>query len=244
MGIENNGKVALVTGANKGLGREIAAQLARKGYTVLVASRDEAAGRAVADALKAEGGDARAVKLEVTSADDIASVVSYIGSAFGKLDILVNNAGIALEWNATGTTVERFRKTLDVNLVAPWALTDALVPLLSKSRDARVINQSSILGSIATCEGAYAQMGDFFSPGYATSKAGLNMLSMIQSKALAEKGIAVASAHPGWVKTDLGSDAAPMEVVDGARTVVDLVTRARESFPHGHFVHVGDRLPW
>lgn len=244
MSITKNGKVALVTGANKGLGQEIATQLAHAGYTVVVAARDVAAGQAVADAITKAGGDARAVKLEVTNADDIVAVAGYLEKNFGKLDVLVNNAGVALEWNETGTTVERFRKTLDVNLVAPWAVTDALVPLLSKSSDARVINQSSILGSIATADQAFAQMGGFFTAGYATSKAGLNMLSMIQSKNLASKNIAVASAHPGWVKTDLGSEAAPMEVVDGAKTVVGLVTIAREKFPHGQFQHMGERLPW
>ncbi len=244
MTIQKNGKVVLVTGANKGLGREIASQLAHQGYTVIVAARDEAAGKSVVDAITAAGGDARALKLEVTNADDIIAAAKWIGDTFGKLDVLVNNAGVALEWNAAGTTVERFRKTLDVNLIAPWAVTDALTPLLAKSNDARVINQSSILGSITTCEAAYEQMGGFFTPGYSTSKAGLDMLSMIQSKALASKNIAVCSAHPGWVKTDLGSDAAPMEVVDGAKTVVGLVTVAREKFPHGQLQHMGERLPW
>ncbi len=244
MTIQKNGKVVLVTGANKGLGREIASQLAHQGYTVIVAARDEAAGKSVVDAITAAGGDARALKLEVTNADDIIAAAKWIGDTFGKLDVLVNNAGVALEWNAAGTTVERFRKTLDVNLIAPWAVTDALTPLLAKSNEARVINQSSILGSITTCEAAYEQMGGFFTPGYSTSKAGLDMLSMIQSKALASKNIAVCSAHPGWVKTDLGSDAAPMEVVDGAKTVVGLVTVAREKFPHGQLQHMGERLPW
>ncbi len=244
MSISNNGKVVLVTGANKGLGKEIASQLGRQGYTVIVGARDEAAGKSVVDAITAGGGAAYALKLEVTSADDIAHAVAWIGSKFGKLDVLVNNAGVALEWNEKGTTVERFRATLDVNLVAPWALTDALVPLLSKSSDARVINQSSVLGSITTAENAYEQMGGFFTAGYSTSKAGLDMLTVIQSKALASKNIAVTAAHPGWVKTDLGSDAAPMEVVDGAKTVVGLVSIAREKFPHAQLQHMGERLPW
>jgi len=244
MSTTKNGKVALITGANKGLGKEIAIQLAREGYTVLIAARDEAAGRSVAEEIVKEGGDAHAVKLEVNSADDIASLVTHLDKTFGKLDVLVNNAGVALEWNAGGTTVERFRQTLETNLIAPWALTTALVPLLSKSDDARVINQSSILGSIGTADKAWEQMAGFFSPGYSTSKAGLNMLTVIQSKSLADKKIAVAVAHPGWVKTELGSSAAPMEIVDGAKTVVGLVTIARDKFPHGQFQHLGEQLPW
>jgi NAD(P)-dependent dehydrogenase (short-subunit alcohol dehydrogenase family) len=244
MSTKKNGKIALITGANKGLGKEIAIQLAREGYSVVLTARDEAAGRSVADAIVKEGGDARAVKLEVTSANDIASLAAYLEKTFGKLDVLVNNAGVALEWNAEGTTVDRFRQTLETTLIAPWALTLALVPLLSKSDDARVINQSSILGSITTANAAWDQMAGFFSPGYSTSKAGLNMLTVIQSKSLADKKIAVAVAHPGWVKTDLGSNAAPMEVVDGAKTVVGLVTIARDKFPHGQFQHLGEQLPW
>ncbi|GAC1351586.1 MAG: SDR family oxidoreductase [Polyangiales bacterium] len=244
MTIKDNGKVALITGANKGLGKEIAIQLAHQGYTVVVASRNEAAGKAVADALVKEGAKASAVRLEVTSQDDIASLVTHLEKTFGKLDVLVNNAGIALEWGGEGTTVEKFRKTLEVNLIAPYALTTALIPLLSRSDDARVINHSSILGSIATADKAWAQMSAFFTPGYSTSKAALNMLTMIQSKSLSGKKIAVAVAHPGWVKTDLGSNAAPMEVVDGAKTVVGLVTIARDKFPHGQFQHLGEQLPW
>jgi NAD(P)-dependent dehydrogenase (short-subunit alcohol dehydrogenase family) len=244
MSITKNNRVALITGANKGLGKEIAWQLGRLGYTVVVAARDEASGRAVSDAMVKEGLDAYAVRLEVTDMDQLASTVAWLDKTFGRLDVLVNNAGVALEWDAKGTTVERFRKTLDVNLVAPWAVTQALVPLLAKSSDARVINHTSVLGSIGTCDAAWEQMGGYFSPAYSTSKAGLNMLTMIQSHALADKKIAVAAAHPGWVKTDLGSEAAPMEVADGAKTAVGLVTIAREKFPHGQFQHLGDKLPY
>ncbi len=90
----------------------------------------------------------------------------------------------------------------------------------------------------------WEQVGSFMTPGYATSKAALNMLTVIQSKTLADKGILVAAAHPGWVKTDLGSQAAPLEVDEGAQTVVELVTLARGEFPNGLLIHKGKRLPW
>lgn len=242
--VTKNGKVALITGANKGLGKEIARQLGALGYTVVLAARNEAAGRAAAAELAAAGCDARAVRLEVTSPGDIASLVSYLETTFGKLDVLVNNAGIALEWDGKPTDADKVRRTLEVNLVAPYAITEALVPLLSRSEDARVINQSSMLGSMGAVESAWGHVSGFVAVGYSTSKAGLNMLTLIQSKTLAGRGIAVAAAHPGWVKTDLGSQAAPMEVDEGARTVVDLVTIAREQFPHGQLRHKGERLPW
>ena len=239
-----NGKVVLITGANKGLGKEIGRQLGARGYTVVLTARDEQAGGAATAELVAAGCDAHAVRLDVTNPDHIAGLVSYLETAFGKLDVLVNNAGIALEWDGKPTNADKVRRTLEVNLIAPYAITEALVPLLSRSDDARVINHSSMLGSIGTAESMWKQVGDFMAVGYSTSKAGLNMLTLIQSKTLASKGIRVAAAHPGWVKTDLGTQAAPMEVAEGASTVVDLVTIAREKFPNGLLCHKGERMPW
>lgn len=241
---KKNGKIALITGANKGLGKEIGRQLGALGYTVVLTSRDELAGAAAAAELVAAGCDARSVRLEVTNPDHIAGLVSYLEKTFDKLDVLVNNAGISLEWDGTPTSADKIRRTLEVNLIAPYAITEALVPHLSRSDDARVINHSSMLGSMGTAERMWKQVGGFMSVGYSTSKAGLDMLTLIQSKTLADKGIAVAAAHPGWVKTDLGTQAAPMEVDEGARTVVELVTIAREQFPHGQLCHKGERIPW
>ena len=101
-----------------------------------------------------------------------------------------------------------------------------------------------MLGSMGMAESMWDQIKGFMTVGYSTSKAALNILTLIQSRTLAEKSIAVAAAHPGWVKTDIGSQAAPMEVADGAKTVVGLVTMARENFPHGQMQHMGERLPW
>jgi NAD(P)-dependent dehydrogenase (short-subunit alcohol dehydrogenase family) len=239
-----NGKVVLITGANKGLGKEIGRQLGALGYTVVLTARDEEAGRAAAAELAAAGCDAHTVRLEVTSSKDIGKLVRFLEKTFGKLDVLVNNAGISIEWDGKPTDVDKIRRTLEVNLIAPYAITEALVPLLSRSDDARVINHSSMLGSIGTAESRWKQVGGFMAVGYSTSKAGLNMLTLIQSKTLADKGIAVAAAHPGWVKTDLGTQAAPMEVDEGASTVVELVTVAREKFPNGQLWHQGERMQW
>lgn len=239
-----NKKVALITGANKGIGKEIARQLGLLGYTVVLTARDQKAGATAVAELKTIGCDAYTVAVEVTNADDVAHLATYIEKNFGKLDVLVNNAGIALEWDGNPTTPEKIRKTLEVNLIAPFAITEALVPLLALSDDARVINHSSQLGSIDAAEKNWEYISNFMTVGYSTSKAGLNMLTQIQSKTHRDKKIAVAAAHPGWVKTDLGSDAAPMEVSEGAGTVVSLVTMPREQFPHGQLVHKGARIPW
>jgi NAD(P)-dependent dehydrogenase (short-subunit alcohol dehydrogenase family) len=237
-------KIALITGANKGIGKEIARQLGAHNYTVIVAARDDAAGQNVAAELKAAGADVVAIKLDVVNPDHIASSVAFVTEKFGTLDLLVNNAGVALEWNAEGTTAERIRQTFEVNALAPWAVTEAFSPLLQKSSDARVINHSSILGSIGSAEHGWSQMGAMMSPGYSMSKAALNMLTLIQAKNFADKGVLVTAAHPGWVKTELGSEAAPMEITDGAKTVVGLATIEREKFPTATLSHMGERLPW
>ena len=190
MTIKNN-KVVLVTGANKGLGKEIVRQLGIAGYTVILTARDDQAGEAAVEELREAGCDVYFVHLEVTSSEDIANMVKYIESSFGKLDVLVNNAGIALEWDGNPTNSNKIRQTLEVNLISPYAITESLVPLLERSEDARIINHSSMLGSLDAAENMWEHMGGFMSVGYSTSKAGLNMLTVIQSKTLAEKGIAV-----------------------------------------------------
>lgn len=242
--MKKNNKVVLITGGNKGLGKETGRQLGLAGYTVILTSRNDDAGKEVKEELAALGCDVHVVRLEATNQDDIARLAEYIDKTFGKLDVLVNNAGISLEWDGKPTNVDKIRRTLEVNLIAPYAITEALIPLLSKSDDARVINQSSGLGSIGTAENSWDQVSQFMVVGYSTSKAGLNMLTQIQSKTLKDKGIVVVASHPGWVKTDLGTDAAPMEVEEGASTAVELVTMDRDNFPHGQLIHKGERLPW
>ncbi|MFN0064307.1 MAG: SDR family NAD(P)-dependent oxidoreductase [Myxococcaceae bacterium] len=237
-------KIALITGANKGLGKEIARQLGAANYTVIMAARDEAAGKAAAAELAKAGADVVSIKLEVTNPDHIASAVKFVAEKYGHLDLLVNNAGVALEWNAEGSTADRLRKTFDINCVAPWAITEAFLPLLSKSSDARVLHHSSMLGSMGMAEQSWKEVAGFMAPGYAMSKAALNMLALIQGNTFADKKVLVAAAHPGWVKTDLGSDAAPMEVRDGAKTVVGLATIEREKFPNATLSHMGKRMPW
>ncbi len=242
--VKKNNKIVVITGGNKGLGKEIGRQLGLLGYTVVLTARDKKLGDAAVAELVSLGCDAHTFTLEVTNSEHIASFAKYLEKAFGNVDTLVNNAGIALEWDGKPTNVDKIRRTLEVNLIAPFAITTSLLPFLSKSDDARVINQSSMLGSLGTAENSWEDVAQFMTVGYSTSKAALNMLTVIQSKSLMSQGIAVAAAHPGWVKTDLGTEAAPMEVADGASTVVDLVTVSREKFPHGQLIHKGDRIPW
>ena len=240
-------KVALITGANKGLGLETARQLGARGITVLLGSRALAKGEAAAATLKTEGIDARAVKLDVVNAADIQAVAEKIEKDFGRLDILVNNAGIALDpigGNTTSTTSEaKLRETFDTNFFAVAAVTTALLPLIKKSDAGRIVNLSSILGSQtlhATIGSAIYEAKMF---AYNSSKTALNSYTIHLAHELKGTKIKVNSAHPGWVKTDMGGAGATMELVEGAQTSVDLATLPEDGATGGYF-HLGKPVPW
>ncbi|APR88014.1 3-oxoacyl-[acyl-carrier protein] reductase [Minicystis rosea] len=231
--------VAFITGANKGLGLEIARQLGKKGLTVVLGARDEAKGNAAVEKLKGEDIDAHFVKVDVSSQADVDRLPAFFQEKFGRLDVLVNNAGVA-EW--MNDDLGTFRRTLEANLFGVVAVTYALLPLIKQSPAGRIVNHSSILGSLGTIT-TTDMFGDFVNPAYTTSKAALNGFTVALAHRLRGTNVKVNSAHPGWVKTDLGSDAAPMEIVDGAKTAVALATLPADG-PTGSFIHMGDRLPW
>jgi NAD(P)-dependent dehydrogenase (short-subunit alcohol dehydrogenase family) len=232
-------KVALITGANKGLGLEIARQLGQQGVAVVLGARQGKADAPAAE-LRAQGLDARAVELDVTNATDIATLPRFFQDTFGRLDILVNNAGVQLD---TGfeTSPESLRQTYEANVIGPYAITQALLPLLRQAPAGRIVNQSSILGSLATI-GA-GQGGSWATPGYTSSKAALNMLTVVFAQHLADSTIKVNAAHPGWVKTDLGGAGAPLGVQEGARTAVRLALLPADG-PTGGYFHDEAQLPW
>ncbi len=241
-------KVALITGANKGLGLETGRQLGKLGYTVLLGSRDALKGEVGARQLRDDGVDARVVKLDVNKQADIEAAVAMIESEYGKLDVLVNNAGVMIEkgWtkNTTSeTTMENLRATFETNLFAVFAVTKAMLPLLKKSDAGRVVNVSSILGSVSmqATKGSPTYNTKLFA--YNASKAALNVLTISLAHELRGTKIKVNSAHPGWVKTDLGGSAAPMNVVDGAKTEVELATIGEDG-PTGGFFHDGKEIAW
>ena len=181
------------------------------------------------------------MKLEVTNADDVAALPAYFETNFGRLDILVNNAGVMLD---TGDiTPEVFRGTYEANVIAPYFLTETLLPLLKQSPAGRVVNHSSILGSIGFIGTSDQVSSEYLIPAYTSSKAALNMLTVIHARLLKNTNVKVNSAHPGWVKTDMGTDAAPMEVQDGAKTAVRLALLPDDG-PTGGFFHFDDTLPW
>jgi NAD(P)-dependent dehydrogenase (short-subunit alcohol dehydrogenase family) len=244
----SNMKVALITGANKGLGLETGRQLGKLGYTVLLGSRDALKGEVAARLLREEKIDARVVKLDVNKQHDIDAAAAMVESEFGKLDVLVNNAGVMIEkgWtkNTTSeTTLENLRATFEANLFAVLAVTKALLPALKKAEAARIVNVSSILGSVSmqATKGSPTYSTKLFA--YNASKAALNVFTISLAHELRATKIKVNSAHPGWVKTDLGGDAAPMNVVDGAKTEVELATLGEDG-PTGGFFHMGQAIAW
>jgi NAD(P)-dependent dehydrogenase (short-subunit alcohol dehydrogenase family) len=241
-------KVALITGANKGLGLETARQLGKLGYTVLIGSRDPLKGEVAARLMRNEGIDVRVVKLDVNRQVDIDAAAAMVESEFGRLDVLVNNAGVMIEkgWtkNTTSeTTLENLRATFEANLFAVHAMTKALLPALKKADAARIVNVSSILGSVSlqATKGSPTYSTKLFA--YNASKAALNVYTISLAHELRHTKIKVNSAHPGWVKTDLGGSAAPMNVVDGAKTEVELATLGEDG-PSGGFFHMGEEIPW
>jgi len=231
--------VALITGANKGLGLEIARQLGQKGIAVVLGARQGKAAPPAA-ALRAEGLDARAVELDVTSSADIAALPAFFESTFGRLDILVNNAGVQLD-TGFDTSPDTLRQVYEANVIGPYAIMQALLPLLRQAPAGRIVNQSSILGSLATISAG--QGGRWATPGYTSSKAALNMLTVVLAQHLADTSIKVNAAHPGWVKTDLGGDDAPLGVREGARTAVRLALLPANG-PTGGYFHEEETLPW
>jgi NAD(P)-dependent dehydrogenase (short-subunit alcohol dehydrogenase family) len=232
--------VALITGANKGLGFEIARQLGQQGLVVVLGARDEAKGQAAAGQLRAEGIDAHAVKLEVSAPADLEALPGFFRERFGRLDVLVNNAGIA-EW--TKDDAASFHRTIQTNVLGVASVTYALLPLLKESPAGRIVNHSSGLGSLTTLSGSPDVYGDFINQAYTTSKAALNGFTVALAYKLRGTNVKVNAAHPGWVKTDLGGRAAPMEPVDGAKTAVRLATLPADG-PTGGFFHLDKRLPW
>ena len=244
----NDKKVALVTGANRGIGLETARQLGQQGITVVVAARSQAAADETTARLKAEGVDAVAVKLDVTNAADRAAAAKTIGDKFGKLDILINNAGVGaqgdmFELTVSETTEEELQAVFGTNVFSTVGVTRAFLPLLKKSDAGRIVNLSSILGSLTLHADPNSPIASVKTFAYDASKSALNAFTIHLAAELKDTKIKVNSAHPGWVHTDMGGSAAPMNVVEGAKTEVQLATLP-ESGPTGGFFHLGEAIAW
>ena len=227
-------KVALVTGANKGIGFAAAHELAKQGFHVLIGARDTERGEEAAQKIKADGFDADFVTIDVTDEDSIRAAALEFGENFGGLDVLVNNAAINDgEGDVRELTIEKLQRVLETNVYGPLLVTQAFWPLLEHSEDARVINVSSGLGRLHDMKNQQ--------PAYALSKTALNALTR-QFADLGAGKISVNSICPGWVKTDMGGAEAPRTPEQGAAIIVKLATM--ENPPTGGYMNEDGDIDW
>ena len=244
-------KIAFITGGNRGIGLETAKQLGALGIFPVIGARTEQAGRDAVAALKAAGVAAEAIVFDVTKKSDYPTAIAYFENKAGRLDILINNAGVQLEGDLDGSprptastlSEQVLRDTMEANFFAPVAVTQALLPLIRKSPAGRIVNLSSILGSLTLHSDPASPIYDAKATAYDASKTALNAYTVHLAYELKGSSTKVNSAHPGWVQTAMGGSNAPMNVVDGAKTSVQLATLPADG-PSGGFFHLGDPLPW
>jgi NAD(P)-dependent dehydrogenase (short-subunit alcohol dehydrogenase family) len=231
-------RIALVSGANRGIGLEISRQLARRGLKVVLTSRSAAKGRGAIKALAADRIEVDYQPLDVTSPVSIKALAGHVAERYGRIDVLVNNAGVMLDPRGSRVLDAKpkiFRDTLETNLLGPLQLTQALVPLMKKHGYGRIVNMSSGQGQLS-------DMG-VGTPAYRVSKTALNALTRTFAAELQGTGILVNSMCPGWVKTDMGGPNAPLTVEQAADTAVWLATLPDDG-PNGGFFRDRQPIAW
>jgi NAD(P)-dependent dehydrogenase (short-subunit alcohol dehydrogenase family) len=228
--------VALITGANKGIGYEIARALGARGMTVLVGARDPERGKAAEASLCALGIDARLVSLDVTDEASVAAAARWVDAEVGRLDVLVNNAGITGSdpQPPSGTSLAVLRTVYETNVFGVVALTNAVLPLLRRAPAARIVNVSSEVGSIAAMLDPDGPMWPMASIPYPSSKTALNMVTAQYAKELWDTPIKVNAANPGYCATDLNNHAGFRTPAAGAEAIVHLATLGEDG-PSGTF---------
>jgi NAD(P)-dependent dehydrogenase (short-subunit alcohol dehydrogenase family) len=250
--METRKKIALITGANRGLGLEIARQLGKRQIKVLIGARNAAAGEAATNRLIAEGIDAIFLSLDITQADSISNAVTLVTEKFGYLDIIVNNAACLPKATDVGSPSQVGKHLLldflETNFLAQIGVTQSFLPLIRQSTAGRIVNISSTIGSVTISSEHLHQNGP--KPPrvpYAVSKAAFNMFTVLLAKELRDEGIKVNSADPGLTQTDAGGPNAPYTVEQGARPAVWLAC-LDDNGPTGcFFTHVDNHVvnnPW
>jgi NAD(P)-dependent dehydrogenase (short-subunit alcohol dehydrogenase family) len=229
--------VALVTGANRGIGLEVVRQLARLGFTVILGSRDERKGEEAAEALARDELKVYARRLDVTDEGSVEELRRWVLERFGRLDVLVNNAAILYDtWQrAENADFDTVREAFETNTLGAWRVSKAFIPLMRAGGRGRVVNVSSESGSLASMGGG--------TPAYSVSKAALNALTRMLADELRRDRILVNSVCPGWVATEMGGPNAPRTPAEGAASVVWAATLPDDG-PTGGFFRDGEPLPW
>ncbi len=248
--MSHKGKTVFITGANRGIGFETARQLGREGVALVLGIRGKVKGDETVQKLKAEGIEAVAIDFDVNVPEQHKNVYTYFEKTFGRLDVLINNAGVFVDtpladgsFKTSQTSQDELRKTFDANFFNVVALTQTLLPLIHKSEAGRIVNLSSILGSLTLHSDPNSPIYSSKAFAYNASKTALNAFTVHLAHELKGTKIKVNSAHPGWVKTDMGGSQAPLEVNEGAKTSVQLALLPEAGPTGGHF-HLGDSIPW
>ncbi len=225
-------QLALVTGANRGIGRETAHQLAQRGFKVILTSRSEN-GRAVAEEFRKAGLDTDFHQLDVADGQSIAELTEYLSSTYECLDVLINNAGIHYDTfqNTLTADFSIVEEALRVNTIGPWRVSKALMPLLQKSAGGRIVNVSSSSGSFADSWPG--------TPAYSMSKCALNMLTLKMAADLEGTKVKVNAVGPGWVRTAMGGPDAPRDVAEGAASIIWAALIPADG-PNGGFFRDGE----
>jgi NAD(P)-dependent dehydrogenase (short-subunit alcohol dehydrogenase family) len=240
----SDARIALITGANKGIGFEIARQLGKKGFTVLIGARDATRGKQATESLQSESIDAYFLEIDVTIQSTIDKAAAIINSKFGKLDVLVNNAGIFIDKKPPSQLEQEvLRKTFDTNVFGVIAVTQAVLPLLRKSASARIVNLSSGLGSLALTTNLEHEYSKYLLLAYNTSKTALNQITVQFANELRGEGIKVNAADPGYVATDLNDHNGTRTVQQGATVAVRLATLDSNG-PTGGFFDEDGSVEW
>ena len=237
-------KIALITGANKGIGKEIARQLGKLGITVIIGSRDEKKGEEAEKELRSQGIDALTVKLDVTEQSTIDAAALEVEKKFGKLDILVNNAGIGIDTGKPSTIdMDILYRTYNTNVFGPFRMIKTFLPLLKKSDAGRIVNMSSGLGSLERNSSKYWETSGTKLLAYNSSKSALNAITLQFAYELRKTPIKVNSAAPGFVATDINQFRGSRTVRQGAIAPVRLATLPEDG-PTGGFFEEEGPVPW
>ena len=241
----HKGKIALITGANKGIGYELARQLGKEGVTVLVAARNKKLGDAAAAKLKADGADAHFIELDVTKPETIAKAAQTVRTWYSRLDILVNNAAVVDKADGPPSTAdpEAVRRVLEVNFFGVLAVTQAMLPLVRKSAAGRIVMLSSGLGSLTWNADPNWPFAAVKPLGYNGSKAILNMLTVQLAWELRETAIKVNTVNPGYTATDMNGNKGTQTLAEGAAEAFRQAL-APDDAPTGRFVETGGVVPW
>ncbi len=244
--MSNASKIALVTGATRGIGFETVRQLAQTGVHTLLAGRDRAKAVEAALKLQAEGLPVEAIVLDVTDTASIAAAADEVAKKYGHLDILVNNAGILRDEQGkkiSEQTLQAWRETFDTNVFGLIAVTQSFLPLLHKSSAGRIVNVSSLLGSMTLHSDPSSPIYDFKIPAYNVSKSAVNAWTVQLAYELRDSKVKVNTIHPGYVKTDMNAGEGEIDVPDGAKTSVALAL-IDDAGPNGSYRYLDNVLPW